>query len=80
MMNFHNPAFVRTVTFNFAESYQNVTMLRILMSDAPQHKHVSYIVCTIISLCAHMYMQGEVRNWLASLSVTWNSSSLLHTY
>lgn len=45
MMNFHNPALVRTVTFNFAESYQNVTMLRILMSDA-QHKHVSYVVLT----------------------------------
>ena len=45
MMNFHNPALVRTVTFNFAESYQNVTMLRILMSDA-QHKHVSFVVLT----------------------------------
>ena len=45
MMNFHNPALVRTVTFNFAESYQNVTMLRILMSDA-QHKHVSHVVLT----------------------------------
>ena len=43
MMNFLNPAIVRTVTFHFAESYQNVTMLRILMSDA-QPKHVSYIV------------------------------------
>ena len=43
MMNFLNPAIVRTVTFNFAASYQNVTMLRTLMADA-QHKHVSYIV------------------------------------
>lgn len=43
MMNFHNPALVRTVTFNFAASYQDVVMLRILVSDA-QHKHVSYIV------------------------------------
>ena len=56
MMNFHNPALVHTVTFNFAVNYQNVTMLRILMSDA-QYKHVSYIVCTVISLCAHVYMQ-----------------------
>ena len=59
MMNFHNPALVRTVTFNFAESYQNVTMLRILMYEAgAQVKHVSYIVCTVISLCAYVHVHA----------------------
>lgn len=41
MMNFQPPSLVRTVTFNFMENPQNVTMLKILMSSDAQHKHVS---------------------------------------
>ena len=77
MINFHNPALVRTVTFNFVENYQNVTMLRILMST--QHKYVSYIVYMYCKLpCLHMCTSRVKYNWFGSISVTWNSSSLLH--